>query len=176
MSLSIDSAALLIEHNQWETNLQKIVEITTPLGWAHGFVNYLKVMKKWRWKGLPQLTGDTMATTLLLHMSWNAYRCLAVSTSNLTVEHCLHANNVVYITICDILQKEEVDNNDEVTYHAASIQFMQAYLWKGMLAQHVLYLLGGLSIIPAKLCADRDMCWNQCAQEGEGSSTTGFPE
>jgi hypothetical protein len=46
--------------------------------------------------------------------------------SNLTVEHCLHANNVVYNTICDILQKEEVDNNDEVMYHAVSIQLMQA--------------------------------------------------
>jgi hypothetical protein len=53
MSSSIDAAALLIEHNWWETNLQKIVEITTPIGWAHGFVNYPKVMKKWRWKGLP---------------------------------------------------------------------------------------------------------------------------
>jgi hypothetical protein len=46
MSSSIDAAALLIEHNRWETNLQKIVEITTPIGWAHGFVNYPKVMKK----------------------------------------------------------------------------------------------------------------------------------
>jgi hypothetical protein len=33
MSLLIDAAALLIEHNQWETNLLKIVEITTPIGW-----------------------------------------------------------------------------------------------------------------------------------------------
>jgi hypothetical protein len=53
MSSSIDAAALLIEHNRWETNLQNIVEITTPIGWAHGFVNYLKVMKKWRQNGLP---------------------------------------------------------------------------------------------------------------------------
>jgi hypothetical protein len=30
--------------------------------------------------------------------------------SNLTVEHCLHANTVVYNTICDILRKEEVDD------------------------------------------------------------------
>jgi hypothetical protein len=36
--------------------------------------------------------------------------------SNLTVEHCLHVNTVVYNTICDILQKEKVDNDDEVTY------------------------------------------------------------
>jgi hypothetical protein len=41
--------------------------------------------------------------------------------SNLTVEHCLHANTVVYNTICDILRKEEVNDNDEVMYHAASI-------------------------------------------------------
>jgi hypothetical protein len=53
MSLSIDAAAELIDHYQWETNLQEIVEITTPIGWAHGFVHYLKVMKKWRWSGLP---------------------------------------------------------------------------------------------------------------------------
>jgi hypothetical protein len=32
MSSLIDAAALLIEHNQWEMNLQKIVEITTPIG------------------------------------------------------------------------------------------------------------------------------------------------
>ena len=43
----------------------------------------------------------------------------------------------------DIFRKEEVDNDDEVTYHAASIQLMQAYIWKGISTQHVLYLLGG---------------------------------
>jgi hypothetical protein len=64
----------------------------------------------------------------------------------------------VYNTICDILQKEEVDNDDEVTYHAASIQLKQAYLWKGILAQHILYLLGGLSVIPARFCADSEIC------------------
>jgi hypothetical protein len=53
MRLSIDAAVLLIEHYWWERNLQKIVEITTPIGWAHGFINYPKVMKKWRQKGLP---------------------------------------------------------------------------------------------------------------------------
>jgi hypothetical protein len=53
MSLSIDTTAVLIEHYQWERNLQKIVEITTPIGWVHGFVNYPKVMKKWRQNGLP---------------------------------------------------------------------------------------------------------------------------
>jgi hypothetical protein len=78
--------------------------------------------------------------------------------SNLNVEHCLHANNVVYKTICDILQKEDVDNDDEVMYHAASIQLMEAYLWKGISAQHILYLLGGLSIVPARFCADSEIC------------------
>jgi hypothetical protein len=53
MSLSIDAAAVLIDHYRWERNLQKIVEITTPTGWAHGFVNYPKVIKKWRWSGVP---------------------------------------------------------------------------------------------------------------------------
>jgi hypothetical protein len=92
--------------------------------------------------------------------------------SNLTVEHCLHANTVVYNTICDILRNEEVDDDNEVTYHAAWIQLMQAYLWKGISAQHVLYLLGGLSIVPARqvLCRLRDMCWNQCTQEGNAPS------
>jgi hypothetical protein len=53
MSSSNDAAAVLIDHYQWERNLQKIVEITTPIGWAHGFINNLKVMKKLRQKGLP---------------------------------------------------------------------------------------------------------------------------
>jgi hypothetical protein len=35
MSSSIDAAAVLIEHHWWERNLQKIVEITTPIGRAH---------------------------------------------------------------------------------------------------------------------------------------------
>jgi hypothetical protein len=53
MSSLIDAAAVLIEHYQWERNLQNITEITTPIGWAHGFINYPKVMKKWRQNGLP---------------------------------------------------------------------------------------------------------------------------
>jgi hypothetical protein len=56
------------------------------------------------------------------------------------------------------LGKEDVDDNDKVMYHAASIQLMEAYLWKGILAQHVLYLLGGLSIVPARFCANSEMC------------------
>jgi hypothetical protein len=35
---------------------------------------------------------------------------------------------------------------------------MQAYLWRGILAQHVLYLLGGLSVIPARFCANSEIC------------------
>jgi hypothetical protein len=35
---------------------------------------------------------------------------------------------------------------------------MQAYLWKGISAQHVLCLLGGLSVIPARFCADSEIC------------------
>jgi hypothetical protein len=76
--------------------------------------------------------------------------------SNLTVEH-LHANNVVYKTICDILQKEANDHDDEVTYYAASLQLMEAYLWKGILVQHILYLLGGLSIVHARFCANSEI-------------------
>jgi hypothetical protein len=48
----------------------------------------------------------------------------------------------VYNTICDILQKEEVDNDNEVTYHAASIQLMQASLF----------------FVPARFCADSEIC------------------
>jgi hypothetical protein len=114
MSLSIDAAALLIEHKQWETNLQKIVEITTPIGWAHGFVNYPKVMKKWRWKGLPPVDwghngNPTVAYVMeCLQMfggrNMGKYQQMTpFINSNLTVEHCLLANNVVYNTICDIL-------------------------------------------------------------------------
>jgi hypothetical protein len=35
---------------------------------------------------------------------------------------------------------------------------MEAYLWKGISAQHVLYFLGGLSIVPARFCADSEIC------------------
>jgi hypothetical protein len=56
------------------------------------------------------------------------------------------------------LGKEDVDDNDEVMYHAASIQLMEAYLWKGISAQHRLFLLGGLSVIPARFCADSEIC------------------
>jgi hypothetical protein len=77
--------------------------------------------------------------------------------SNLTVEH-LHANNVVYKTICDLLQKEANDHDDEVTYYAASLQLMEEYLWKGILVQRILYLLGGLSIVPARFCANSEIC------------------
>jgi hypothetical protein len=64
----------------------------------------------------------------------------------------------VYKTICDILLKEDVDDDDEVTYHAASLQLMEAYLWKGISAQHVLYLLGGLSVVPARFCSHSEIC------------------
>jgi hypothetical protein len=80
--------------------------------------------------------------------------------SNLTVKHCLHANNLVYKTICDMLWKEDVGHEDEVMCHAVSIQLMEAYLWKGILAQHILYLLGGLSIIPARFCANSEILKN----------------
>jgi hypothetical protein len=53
ISLSIDATVVLIDHYRWDRNLQKIVKITTPIGWAHGFVNYPKVMKIWRQNGLP---------------------------------------------------------------------------------------------------------------------------
>jgi hypothetical protein len=169
MSSSIDAALVIIEHYQWERNLQKIVEITAPIGWAHGFVNYPKVMKKWRQNGLPpddwghngNLTVAYVIECLQMFGSLNMGKYQQMTpfiNSNLTVEHYLHANNVVYKTICDMLQKEANDHEGEVMYHAASIQLMEAYLWKGILAQHVLYLLGGLSIVPARFCANSEIC------------------
>jgi hypothetical protein len=114
MSLLIDATVALIDHYQWERNLQKIVEITTPIGWAHGFVNYLKVMKKWRWSGLPpedwghncNLTVAYVMECLQMFGGLNMGKFQQMTpfvNSNLTVEHCLHTNNVVYKTICDIL-------------------------------------------------------------------------
>jgi hypothetical protein len=35
---------------------------------------------------------------------------------------------------------------------------MGAYLWKGILAQHILYLLGGFSVVPARFCANSEIC------------------
>jgi hypothetical protein len=114
MSSSIDAAAVLIDHYRWERNLQMIVEITTPIGWAHGFVNYPKVMKKWRWSGLPpddrghngNLTVAYVMECLQMFGGLNMgkfQRMTPFINSNLTVKHCLHANNVVYKTICDTL-------------------------------------------------------------------------
>jgi hypothetical protein len=169
MSLSIDADVVLIDHYWWERNLQKIVKITTPIGWGHGFINYPKVMKMWRWNGLPpddwghngNLTVAYVMECLQMFGGLNMEKFQQMTpfiNSNLTVQHCLHTNNVVYKTICDILQKEDVDHDDEVMYHAASIQLMEAYLWKGIWAQHVLYLLGGLSIAPARFCANSEIC------------------
>jgi hypothetical protein len=71
MSLSIDAAVVLIEHYQWERNLQKIVEITTPIGWVHGFLNYLKVMKKQRQNGQPPDDwGHNSNLTVAYVMEW----------------------------------------------------------------------------------------------------------
>jgi hypothetical protein len=126
-------------------------------------------MKKWRQNGLPpddwghngNLTVAYVIECLQMFGSLNMGKYQQMTpfiNSNLTVEHYLHANNVVYKTICDMLQKEANDHEGEVMYHAASIQLMEAYLWKGILAQHVLYLLGGLSIVPARFCANSEIC------------------
>jgi hypothetical protein len=62
---------VLIEHYQWERNLQKIVEITTPIGWVHGFLNYLKVMKKQRQNGQPPDDwGHNSNLTVAYVMEW----------------------------------------------------------------------------------------------------------
>jgi hypothetical protein len=38
MRALIDATAELILHKKWGTNLQKIVEIITPIGWVHGLL------------------------------------------------------------------------------------------------------------------------------------------
>jgi hypothetical protein len=168
MSSSIDAAAQVIARNKWETNIQKIVEIITPIGWAHGFINYPMVMKKWVQHGLPpdELGHNGNLTVAYIMDCKEMFRGLnngrfphlsPFINSNLLVRHCLQANYAVYETICHILG-EELDGV-EVTYHAASEKLQQqVYLWKGISAQHVLYLLGGLAIIPARFCADSKIC------------------
>jgi hypothetical protein len=78
-------------------------------------------MKKWRWSGLPpddwgqngNLTVAYVMECLQMFGGLNMGKFQWMTpfvNSNLTVEHCLQANNVVYKTICDILQKEDVEN------------------------------------------------------------------
>jgi hypothetical protein len=62
----------------------------------------------------------------------------------------------MYETICHILREQA--NGVEVSYHAASVKLMQVHLWREISAQHVLYLLGGLAVIPAWFCADSEIC------------------
>jgi hypothetical protein len=80
--------------------------MTTPIGWAHGYVNYPKVMKQWRWNGLApddwghngNLTVAYVMECLQMFGSLNMGKYQWMTpfiNSNLTVKHCLHANNVV---------------------------------------------------------------------------------
>ena len=167
MSSSIDATAELITHNNWVVNLQRIVEIVTPIGWAHGFVNYPKVMKKWRQHGLPPYelghNGNLTVAYILEckemfgRLNNGKYPHLTpFVNSNLFVEHCLLANYCVYETICHILREQA--NGVEVSYHAASVKLMQVHLWRGISTQHVLYLLGGLAVIPPRFCAKSEIC------------------
>jgi hypothetical protein len=62
-----------------------------------------------------------------------------LKTSDIIVDSlCDISPSLMYKTICDILQKEDVDHDDILMYHVASIQLMEAYLWKGTSAQQVL--------------------------------------
>jgi hypothetical protein len=73
------------------------------------------------------------------------YPCLTpYVNSNLSVEHCLQANYQVEETICHILREQA--NGVEVSYHVASVKPMEVHLWRGISAQHALYLLGGLEL------------------------------
>jgi hypothetical protein len=62
----------------------------------------------------------------------------------------------MYETVCHILRKQA--DGVDVTYHTASVKLMQVYLWSGISAQHVLYLLGGLAVILAWFCTDSQIC------------------
>jgi hypothetical protein len=167
MSSSIDATAQLITHNNWGANLQRIVEIVTPIGWVHGFVNYPKVMKKWRQHGLPPYelghNGNLTVAYILEckemfgRLNNGKYPHLTpFVNSNLFLEHCLLPNYCMYKTICHILREQA--HGVEVSYHAASVKLMQVHLWRGISAQHVLYLLGGLAVIPPRFCADLEIC------------------
>jgi hypothetical protein len=108
MSSSIDASAELIPHNNnWGINLQRIIEIITPIGWVHGFVNYPKVMKKWRQHGLPPYKfghNGNLAVVYILEckemfgrMNNGKYPHLTpFVNSNLFMEHCLQANYCMY--------------------------------------------------------------------------------
>jgi hypothetical protein len=79
------------------------------------------------------------------------YPCLTpFVNSNLFMEHCLQANYGMYKMICHILREQA--NGVEVSYHATSVKLMQVHLWREISTQHVLYLLGGLAVIPAWFC------------------------
>jgi hypothetical protein len=97
-------------------NLQRIVEIVTPIGSAHGFVNFSKVIKKWRQHGLPpyELGHNRNLTAAYIlecqemfgRLNNGKYpRLTPFVNSNLLVEHCLLANYCVYETICHILRE-----------------------------------------------------------------------
>jgi hypothetical protein len=167
MSSSIDAAAELITHNSCGTNLQKIVEVITPIGWVHRFVNYPKVMKKWRQHGLPPYElwhNGNLTVAYILEckdmfsgLNNGKYpRLTPFVNLNLFIEHCLQANYSVYEMICHIL-REQADGV-EATNHAASLKLTQVHLWRGISIQHVLYLLGGLTVIPAHFCANSEIC------------------
>jgi hypothetical protein len=77
----------------------------TPIGWAHGFIKYPKVMKKWRQNGLPpddwghngNLTIANVMEYLQRYGNLNMGKYQQMTpfiNSNLTVKHCLHANYV----------------------------------------------------------------------------------
>jgi hypothetical protein len=92
------------------------------------------------------------------------YPCLTpFVNSNLFVKHCLQANYGMYKTLCHILSEQA--NGVEVTYHAASLKLMQVHLWRGISAQHVLYLLGGLAVIPTCFCANSEIFVGTDAQK-----------
>jgi hypothetical protein len=135
MSSLIDATAALITHNNWGTNLQRIVEIITPIGWVHGFVNYPKVMKKWRQHGLPPYElghNGNLTVAYILECkemfgrlnNRNYPHLTPFVNSNLFVDHCLQANYCVYETICHILGGQA--DGVEVSYHAVSVKLIRS--------------------------------------------------
>ena len=169
MSSSIDAVAELIFHNKWERNLQKIVELITPIGWSHGFANFPLVMKMWKRNGLPPdhwgHNGNlTVAFIKQCFVSFDGLnngpnqRTQPFVNNSLTVRQCLHANIVVFETIQDILMKEAEEGVSEFTFSRASQRLKMVDHWQGLSSQHVLYVLGGLAIVPARFCAESEIC------------------
>jgi hypothetical protein len=131
-----------------------------------------------------------------LHMSWNAYRCLVVSTwgsinewLSLSTPISLLSTPISLLNI--VCMPTMLCTGLFVTYYRKGICWPQ---WWSYITCCINTVNGGISLeryfgtactvlawwvvhCPCQVfCQLRDMHWNWCPQEGQGSSSTGFPE